>query len=636
MKYIILIITLFASWPCLYGQTDSVQFQSNLNAVEVFSDSYTFMSTYDSLLRERNVSSNLGQVLQQTGSAQVLNYGAQGALITARVNGTASDHTTVSWNGLNINSPSLGLADLSLLPAFFFDDPQLRLYSTKRVGQGGIAANLGLSAPDHSPSEIRWSTGLNSLLNGFIAMRIGMEGSQIYLDARILKESNRNEFYYRDRFKRGSPLTQQENNNSIQDAANLTVGWHSRKRPLKIKAYSWWQDRSMNVPSPMGVSNNQKASQKDSLWRFGAELEWNNGQWIASFVRSNEFQNYVVLVPFLEVPTIDSEYAVANSLATLSNKSSWRKWSSFLEARYNVVRVENSNYSMGVANEHVGAANASFRNDFSENGSLEIFIYHELRSNFKTEPSFGFIFKSKDKRPRNVLPGVIVSISRKFRVPDFNERFWVPGGNEGLQSETGFQGQCTFQWDLMNSDKWFCNVAWENIAQQIENWIQWVPEGIWIPKNYRLVRSFSSNLQLDLGYKWKSSKLLFTGRWRWNKTQAVNSAIWNSEETFKMAYNPMNTGAIGVDFVGKFWDTGIHYRFTDIRFSRDAVSQMANPPLPSQSIYDAFLGCRWGHSSFRLRCDNLFDLNFENIWGYPMPGRVWQVQWSQNFSFNNK
>ena len=43
-------------------------------------------------------------------------------LSTISFRGTGAGHTSVIWNGVNINQPTIGQTDFSLFPVFAFDD----------------------------------------------------------------------------------------------------------------------------------------------------------------------------------------------------------------------------------------------------------------------------------------------------------------------------------------------------------------------------------------------------------------------------------------------------------------------------------------------------------------------------------
>ena len=61
-------------------------------------------------------------------------------LSTITIRGTTASQTAVLWNGININSPTLGQTDFSLIPLFLFDDVSVQygtgsaLYGSDAIG----------------------------------------------------------------------------------------------------------------------------------------------------------------------------------------------------------------------------------------------------------------------------------------------------------------------------------------------------------------------------------------------------------------------------------------------------------------------------------------------------------------------
>ncbi len=57
-------------------------------------------------------------------------------MATASFRGTAPSHTQVSWNGISISSPMLGMVDFSLIPVYIIDDLTLKHGAASLVGPG--------------------------------------------------------------------------------------------------------------------------------------------------------------------------------------------------------------------------------------------------------------------------------------------------------------------------------------------------------------------------------------------------------------------------------------------------------------------------------------------------------------------
>src|SRR5690242_16953941 len=82
---------------------------------------------------------NLSDKLSTAVPLYLKSYG-NNQLSTISIRGTTASQTAVLWNGININSPTLGQSDLALLPLYLFDELSIRyggssaLYGSDAIG----------------------------------------------------------------------------------------------------------------------------------------------------------------------------------------------------------------------------------------------------------------------------------------------------------------------------------------------------------------------------------------------------------------------------------------------------------------------------------------------------------------------
>lgn len=100
----------------------------------------------DSLQLKENIALSMADVLTFNSSIFVKNYG-RATLSTVAFRGTSPSHTQVSWNGMKINNPMLGMTDFSMIPSYFIDDASL-LHGTSSVNEtgGGLGGAVKLSS----------------------------------------------------------------------------------------------------------------------------------------------------------------------------------------------------------------------------------------------------------------------------------------------------------------------------------------------------------------------------------------------------------------------------------------------------------------------------------------------------------
>ena len=70
----------------------------------------------DSVVLKENIALSMADVLTFNSSIFVKNYG-RATLSTVAFRGTSPSHTQVTWNGMRINNPMLGMTDFSMIPS---------------------------------------------------------------------------------------------------------------------------------------------------------------------------------------------------------------------------------------------------------------------------------------------------------------------------------------------------------------------------------------------------------------------------------------------------------------------------------------------------------------------------------------
>ena len=73
---------------------------------------------FDSLALKENIALSMADILTFNSSVFVKSYG-RATLSTVAFRGTSPSHTQVTWNGMRINNPMLGMTDFSTIPSYF-------------------------------------------------------------------------------------------------------------------------------------------------------------------------------------------------------------------------------------------------------------------------------------------------------------------------------------------------------------------------------------------------------------------------------------------------------------------------------------------------------------------------------------
>ena len=125
---------------CTGAYAQSSQRMHNLREVVVWGkrpmkDIGVQKTTFDSIALKENIALSMADILTFNSSVFVKSYG-RATLSTVAFRGTSPSHTQVTWNGMRINNPMLGMTDFSTIPSYFIDQASL-LHGTSSVNETG-------------------------------------------------------------------------------------------------------------------------------------------------------------------------------------------------------------------------------------------------------------------------------------------------------------------------------------------------------------------------------------------------------------------------------------------------------------------------------------------------------------------
>ena len=159
---------------------------------------------FDSLVLKGNIALSMADILTFNSSIFVKSYG-RATLSTVSFRGTSASHTQVTWNGMRINNPMLGMTDFSMIPSYFIDDASL-LHGTSSVNMagGGLGGLVKLSTvPAHQEGfGMQYVQGIGSFstFDEFLQLKYGDKHWQI--STRAVYQSSPNDYKYRNHDKK--------------------------------------------------------------------------------------------------------------------------------------------------------------------------------------------------------------------------------------------------------------------------------------------------------------------------------------------------------------------------------------------------------------------------------------------------
>jgi len=556
---------------------------------------------------------SLGDLLQETSPIFIRQYGA-GMLASPSFRGTSAGHTAIFWNGLPINSPSLGQSDLSILPVVGIDQVAIHF------GNGGaLFGNEAIGGSIHLDTKATFGKGFR----GNFTQQIGSFGQfnstlkasfsteKFSGETRIYRESSQNDFTYKDLGQAGTPEVSAANSAFLQAGFVQDLAWNLTTSS-QLKASLWYNNTDREIQPVMGSNTNDK--QKDESIRLAVDYFYFGKKSIfnlkTGLVRDNQVFNQSI--------NITSQYFLSGDWdAALSSK-----WNLKTGIRLNLTQGNLSTY---YATDQRIETYQSLRFEPLEKVRVSLNL-RQLAYLDQVEPFIPSLGADWDfwKNSKHQL-SLKTSISKGIKVPTLNDRFWEPGGNPDLLPERSKSGEIGFNWvktgeiNVENSLTYY--------RMNVVNWIIWLPRGsFWSPENIREVQN------QGFEYQGHASKTIATwnirANWSYTWSRAVSTkGIGENDPSIgrQLPYTPEHqaNGKLAIEskdfsaFLGTFF-------VGERRVTVDGQRQM--PAYQLLNLGFSYPKLSWGSVNVPIsfQINNLLNTDYQVLYLRAMPGRSYQ------------
>jgi vitamin B12 transporter len=581
----------------------------------------TLLSHPDSLMWSVAQSADLGRMLGQSGLINQMAYGPAGTASLIRMNGTAPDHTNLLWNGISLQSMSLGMADFSLVPVFFFDGVSLNARSAPQLAQGGLGGDVSLLSRDvpQSGHALRMIAEMNSLQNQFYGAHWRNRNKHLEVDTRIMMQQFRNHFSYIDSYQPGTPRVWQTRNDGEMYGLSHRGSYRAGNHRIRWEAFG--VDRAMQLPGIMGFESRKWSVQRDRQLRTLMAHEWSAPQ-SRFFVQSGAA--LIVDQQHYSQHTEEGQAELSNSTdgtqAHIFSRIRWRNSTGFSAELLGQLTHGEVNYDerrdvSAVTHALSGIVEQRWRK-WTVLSSTRL----DARSMRKAALSSTMMVSRRFRK--SSADNWRIELSQRARVPDFNELYWIPGGNPVLNNERSRGGKMAVEL-APQEGKW--ELAAEAFYFRIRDWIQWIPgnAGIWSPVNFKEVTSHGA--ELSVRRRWEGrvrTSVLMRGQW--NRVSGRNEG---AADSFIMVYSPEYRTLIQADAAWKSWRLFVTGRYQSRRFTDEAndLRKSLDPFVVADAGIRTELGGKKVKTECTLRVENAFNHQYELVRAYAIPGRVWSL-----------
>jgi iron complex outermembrane receptor protein len=630
-KLFILIAGIVWSWCACAQQTDTISGYHQTEDVVIVARAHDGWGPFNAVTpikRKQWIASDLGSFLDAHGMAHQLTAGAPGAAGSLRFHGLSSDHTLLKWHGLPINSVTLGTCDMSLLPMFFFDSVYMReTASLDSDMQQGMGTSIGLANKREEETSAQVFTSYSSLNNFMLGAESKLaksnEDRHFTSQVRAFRQQFTNRYQYIDRYRINKPELWQEHQQGDFTGVQGDFSYSHSNHSIAVR--SWWQTKSMELPVLMGSYAQGSAKQDDETLRSMVEYHW----WKPRIQAGIQLAHTYEKLHYVDEPVfIDSD--IRSQMLWSNGWVKWRPFSDFfvkISSSHASVRVANSNYTDSRVNKPwsqyaLQIRYLNLKHDWEGNVSLE-----ERFGSKGWSSSFSYRYYLISSKSWSLSP--FFSASRRYRLPDMNELFWSPGGNPALKPELGYHAR-TGLIAFLGKDK---RTQWRFeptlFLSRVNDWIQWVPTEafVWTPVNFREAQTQGAELYVLCEKLTKNDRTRYRFETRWT----LNDVFWNDsislQEERRMIYSPRFMGYQGASIQRGRHSASVGYRFVSERFTDEANTP--HRALDAYGLCNIWYQRTWNVNLLRLEVsagvDNVFDVVYETLRAYAMPGRVYRL-----------
>ena len=626
----------------------------------------TQQTKFDSIALKENIALSMADILTFNSSIFVKSYG-RATLSTVSFRGTSPSHTQVTWNGMRINNPMLGMTDFSMIPSYFIDDASL-LHGTSSVNEtgGGLGGAVKMSS---TPAQnkgfgLQYIQGIGSFktFDEFLRLTYGNDHWQV--STRAVLSTSPNDYKYRNHDKKENIYDEEMNiigqyypmernkSGSYRDLHILQEVYYNTGKGDRLGLNAWYINSNRELPmlttdygDDMAFDNRQREQTFRGIlswdhirsnWKVAAKAGYiytwmaydykrdvGNGV-MAHMTRSRSKINTIY-------GQAEGEYYIGKKWLFTANLSAHQH---FVESRDKSIILQEGNKGivgyMKARIELSGSASVKWRP--IDRLGLSAVIREDMYGTEWTPIIPAFFVDGVLSKVGNITAKA--SISRNFRFPTLNDLYFLPGGNPNLRKESGWSYDAGLSfaigkkgiYSLKGSASWF--------DSYIHDWILWLPttKGFFSPKNIKDVHAYGVELQANLDVALaKEWQLSLDGTYSWTPSINQGEPISAADQSVgkQLPYVPIHSASVTGRISWRKWSFLYKWCYYSERFTMSSNDISLTGKLPeyfmSNISLEKELSFRWADLSLKGTINNLFNEEYLSVLSRPMPGINFEV-----------
>ena len=616
---------------------------------------------FDSLALKENIALSMADILTFNSSVFVKSYG-RATLSTVAFRGTSPSHTQVTWNGMRINNPMLGMTDFSTIPSYFIDQASL-LHGTSSVNEtgGGLGGQvkLGTTSEVAEGFNAQYVQGIGSFKTFDEFARFTYGSDRWSISTRAVYSSSPNDYKYTNHDKKINIYDEDKNiigqyhpvernrSGAFKDLHLLQEVYYNTRKGDKLGLNAWYINSNRELPmltTDYGDATDFENRQREQTFR--GILSWDHmksnwkvgvkGGYIHTWM-AYDYKREVAPGNWASMTRSRSKVNTFYGQAE-GEYSPSKRWflSANVSAYQHLVRSEDKNIILQDGNKAIvgydkgrvelsGSVSAKWQP--IDRLGMSMVLREEMYGDRWAPLIPAFFVDGVISRRGNIVAKA--SVSRNYRFPTLNDLYFLPGGNPDLKKEHGisYDGGVSFAVGRGGSYSLHGEATW--FDSYIDDWIVWLPtfKGFWTPKNIKEVHAYG--VELKAGFDWQPApdwQLNADGNFSW--TPSINNGDpvdWYDKAIGKqLVYIPEYSASVTGRLTYRSWRFIYKWCYYSERFTTSDNSMKTKigrvkPYFMSDVSLEKAFSLRWADFTVKGVVNNLFNEEYESVLSRPMP-----------------
>ena len=620
----------------------------------------THETRLDSAVLKENIALSIADVLTFNSSTFVKSYG-RATLSTVSFRGTGPSHTQVTWNGMRINNPMLGMTDFSMIPSYFIDDASL-LHGSSSVnaaggGLGGLV-KLATRPADTRGAGVQYIQGIGMFRTFDQFARFTYGDDRWQLSTRVAYQTSKNDYKYRNRDKKENIYDDDRNiigqyypvernrSGAFGDLHILQEAYCNTGRGDRFGVSAWYVDSDRELPlltTDYGDEIDFENRRREHTLR--GVLSWDHlrSDWKlaarAGYVRTRMAYDYRrdkgngTMEPMTRSRSrvnalyaqTEGEYSLGDRWFFTAELSAHQHF--VVSADKNIISQDGDRKIVGYDKGRIeldGALSAKWRPTERLGMSL---VLRESMFGTKWTPLIPAFFADWLLSKRGNLLAK-ASVSRNYRFPTLNDLYFLPGGNPDLRSESGLSYEAGLSFAVGREGAYTLSGSASWYEQYIDDWILWLAtaKGFMSPVNIKEVHAYGVELEADLGVtlapRWR---LGLSGTFLWapsiNEGDPVSDADLSVGK--QLPYEPEYSATVTGRLAWGRWSLLYSWCYYSRRYTMSSNDAMLTgylaPYYMSNVSLEREIAFGWADLTLKATVNNLFNEEYLSVLGRPMP-----------------